>query len=678
MRCLVNICLLAGVLLAAGAPARVLMTARADHGAAAASRAGPRAVIRLSVTPSSARVGQLVRLRFTVHSSAPRCRRGVTISFEGKRVHTNRHGRTALALRLGRSGRHRASAHKRGCRAGFASVRVTAHGGHGSGTAKTWYVSAAAGNTGDGSRHRPFGTLAAAESAAAAREEIVVLPSAASVPALEGGIALKAGQKLVGGGPPVAGVSASASAPRIANSSSARHAGDAIVLADGVEVFNIAVVGAYRGGIYGSDVKGVSVHGNDVTATNSSCTTGFIVQPFVLPTSAPGVGAPFSSGLSNGWAAIMVDESHTTTNVSINGNFVHDANCADGIDVRASGTANITAHLDHNTLTRLRQDASKESELAIGMQTTDNSRLVAEVISNTETYIGTATAGDFGQADSEGVFANAAGRSHLVEHVNRNTFAHGLGHLSANCVEMAASNGGPTMEMTLTNSTCDYVVGDIIEAANLSKDATMTLSIDHVRASHSTFAGAQAQAPVLPGDDGDCLLQVASGSASTTSVSINHSQFTDCVADGLGVVSNVVDGTGPVKKISFDVRNSRIAANQLSNLHVANVTEVTELDGRIENTDLSGSAGTPLVLEQRYGGSTTRANFDLGGGSLGSNGHNCIYGGAQTDATTMSYDLSAKYNWWGSPQGPAPGRTLAINGTITSSPALTAAPPPVC
>ena len=117
---------------------------------------------------------------------------------------------------------------------------------------------------------------------------------------------------------------------------------------------------------------------------------------------------------------------------------------------------------------------------------------------------------------------------------------------------------------------------------------------------------------------------------------------------------------------------------RLSNLHVANVTEVTELDGRIENTDLSGSAGTPVVLEQRYGGSTTHANLDLGGGSLGSNGHNCIYGGAQADATTMNYDLTAKYNWWGSPQGPAPGRTLAINGTITSSPALTAAPPPVC
>ena len=55
-----------------------------------------------------------------------------------------------------------------------------------------------------------------------------------------------------------------------------------------------------------------------------------------------------------------------------------------------------------------------------------------------------------------------------------------------------------------------------------------------------------------------------------------------------------------------------------------------------------------------------------------------IYGGAQADVTTMNYDLTAKYNWWGNPVGPAPGRTLAVNGTITSSPALTAAPPAVC
>lgn len=538
-------------------------------------------------------------------------------------------------------------------------------------TARTWYVRAAAGAGGNGSAQMPFDTLEAAERAAGPGDTVEVLPSPASTPPLGGGITLEAGQKLTGSGPSVIGLSASAPAPRIENTSAAQNSGDAVVLADGTEVSNIAIVGADLGGIYGKDVTGVSIHGNNVTGTNSSCTTGFVVQPFNLPTSAPGVGAPFATGLSNGWAAIMVDESHTTTTVSIDDNFVHDGTCADGIDVRASGTAHVTALVDGNTLTRLRQDPRKSSELAIGMQAIGTSRLTAEADGNSESYIGTATVGDEGDSDSEGVFENTAGPADLVEHVDHNTFAHGLGHLSANCVEMAASNGQPTEEMTLTNSTCDTVVGDIIEAANLS-NGTLRLDIDHVVASHSTYLGAQAQAPAEPGDDGDCLLEVTSGSGSTTDVNIDNSEFTQCVADGLGVVSNDVNGGAPIKSVSFEVENSRITDNQLSNLRVESATAVEQLDGKVEDTDLSQSAGTPVVLENPYDVTGGRTDIDLGGGGLGSTGGNCIYGGTQVgSAYTVNYDLTAKQDWWGSAGGPATGATLAVGGTIADDPVLT-------
>jgi hypothetical protein len=537
--------------------------------------------------------------------------------------------------------------------------------------AHRWFVKAGAAAGGDGSRQRPFATLSAVEQAAGRGETIVVLPSPASAAPLDGGIALKPRQKLRGGGTPVTGLSASSAAPRITNTSGAQHSGDAVTLANRDEVSNIVVAGAYRGGIYGSDVKKVNVHGNDLSGTNTSCTTGFVVQPFVLPTLVPGVGVPFSSGLDNGWAAIMVDETHTPTRVSVKRNRVHDAGCADGIDIRASGTSRVRAKVIGNTVTRLRQDPGKQSVLAIGMQTTDTARLTTRLDRNRESYIGTATLGDFGDSDSEGLFGNSAGRSHLIEKADHNTFAHGLGHISANCVEFVASNGGPTMQMSLTNSTCNYVVGDILEAANLSKDATLTFNIDHVLAAHSTFAGSEAFHAVEPGDDGDCLLEVASGSASTTSVNISNSRFTDCVADGLGVVSNVVDGAGaPQKKLSFDVRNSRITANKLSNLRVANVTPVTELDGRIERTDLSQSAGTPVILEGLDTSNNTGARLDLGGGGLGSQGHNCIYGGAQTDVTTVNSNLTAKHDWWGNPDGPGTGRTIAIGATIAYQPPL--------
>ena len=254
--------------------------------------------------------------------------------------------------------------------------------------------------------------------------------------------------------------------------------------------------------------------------------------------------------------------------------------------------------------------------------------------------------------------------------MDHNTFAHGLGHVSANCVEMAASNGAPTEDLTLSNSTCDTVVGDIIEAANLA-NGTLNLTVDHVDASHSTYVGAEAQAPVEPGDDGDCLLEVTSGSASTTSVNIDNSKFTDCVGDGLGVVSNNVNGGPAIKAVSFDVENSQITNNQLSNLRVENASEVQQLDGKIENTDMSRSAGSPVLLENPYDVSTAGTELDLGGGGLGSMGHDCIYGGEQTDVTAVGYSLDAQHDWWGDPGGPPIGSTPAVGGTITDNPVLT-------
>jgi hypothetical protein len=223
---------------------------------------------------------------------------------------------------------------------------------------------------------------------------------------------------------------------------------------------------------------------------------------------------------------------------------------------------------------------------------------------------------------------------------------------------------------TLANSTCDYVVGDILEAANLSKDATLTFKIDHVRAAHSTFAGAQAFHQVEPGDDGDCLLEVASGANSRTDVSITNSLFTDCVADGVGVISNAVDGSGAVKHLGFDVRNSRISANKLANIRIANVTPVDELAARAEHTDLSQSGGTPIFLENADSSGATHAALDLGGGALYSPGHNCIFGGSQGDVLATRYDLDAMHDWWGTAGGPSPGRIAAVGATVRSAPAL--------
>jgi hypothetical protein len=66
-----------------------------------------------------------------------------------------------------------------------------------------WYVSAAAGAGGNGSAAAPFNTLVQVQQASGPGDTIIVLPSPLGTPPLDGGIALKAGQRLIGGGPSV-------------------------------------------------------------------------------------------------------------------------------------------------------------------------------------------------------------------------------------------------------------------------------------------------------------------------------------------------------------------------------------------------------------------------------------------------------------------------------------------
>jgi hypothetical protein len=539
-------------------------------------------------------------------------------------------------------------------------------------SAATWHVRSGA-PAGDGSVGAPFATLQSVEGAAGPGDTIVVDPAPRTAPPLDGGIALKPGQKLMGGGPPVAGRTGDLDQlPELTNTTAALD-GDAVRLADRTSVRNLVIRAARRGGIYGADVTHVTVTGNDLSATNSSCATGFVVAPFTIPTEAPGVGVPFSSGLPNGWASIMIDASRGTHSLAITRNRVHDTDCADGIDVRASVTAVVSARIDRNVVTGLREGSGQQSVLAIGTQTTDTAQMDARLARNTETFIGSASHQDFGNADSEGLFANAAGRSHLTVHATHNTFAHGLGHISANCVEAVTSNGGPTLRFELSDSTCRHVVGDILEADDLSRDAHLTFTANHVIATDSTYPAGYEQAQVEPGDDGDCLLVVAAGANSTTDVAVRHSQLTNCAADGLGVVSNVIDGSGPADRVSFVVDRTRISRNAASNIRVANTTPVTHLQGWVQRSDLSYSPATPVIIENLDTTRTTHAVLDLGGGPLGSIGHNCILGGGQTDLTTVGYHVAARRAWWGTAGGPQPGRAVGVAATIDSASPLTGA-----
>jgi hypothetical protein len=601
---------------------------------------------------------------------------------------------------------------------------------------KSWYVKARARAGGNGSRRRPFDSLAAAERASAPGQRIVVLPSPARLAPLDGGIALKPGQRIVGAGPPVVPLDAAGHGrvhrelgrlhrqrhrllcrkrgaarrrthrglhrrlrrmhraqhrgaggllPRISNTTGVRHDGDAVALADGAVVENLVISGPFRGGIYGLDVKRATIRGNDISGHNRSCTPGFHIPPFNVPTTAPGVGVPISDGLHNGWAGIMLDASRGRGRVVIGRNKVHDGDCGDGIDVRVSGTASVHARIAGNDVRGLREGTDFESVLAIGLQTREGGQLVAHLARNRQSELGNdedVGAGPTG-ADSEGLFFNPTGPSRMRVTVSRNTYTHtaGRGGFSANGLEFVSMGDGARAQVDVRDSSFSGTPGDVLEQLALGTNAHLGLRLERVVATKSTGFGGSGfgDTVLIPGNNGDCLIAASGGAGNTIDLRVRHSTLSDCANNGLTFGSAVANGAGPTTALLADIADSQITGNRGGNLRIGNLAGLDLLAIRVERTNLSDSHGTtstPANLTAEDLGATSRATIDLGGGSLGSTGQNCLAGG-NLAAALLRYDVDARANWWGQSGGPAPGRTIAVDGSLDAADAL-AAPPATC
>lgn len=543
---------------------------------------------------------------------------------------------------------------------------------------RTLYVSAAAQPGGIGSQSRPFNSLHGAEQASVAGDTIVVMASPAAVAPLDGGITLKAGQHLLGQGPDVRNLSATAAAPRITNSTGAQHNGDAVTLADGATVTNLRIPNAFRGAVYGEDISEVAIIGNDVSGQNTSCTNGFLIPEFNAPTNLPGIGVPISGGLQNGWAGIMVDaDSRNGGTVNITNNLVHDAKCGDGIDIRVSGTASYRASITGNAMHSLRQGSALKSVLAIGLQARDHSRLTASVNDNTQSNLGNDDDPNLlvAGADSEGVFVNGVGPATMDVSVNRNTYTNerGLGGFSANGLEMVTMGDGSHVTLRVRDSHFSGSPGDVIEEGALGTNATLDLTLERVTAERSTGIGNSA---IFPFNNGDCLLAGSLGARNSILLTVRDSILRDCSNNGLALGSNVVNGTGPSTEIRADIRNTRISGNRAGNLGIRNFTALDKLSVRVEGSTLLanksfGSAIGNFSAENL--GTTSQSRIDFGGGSLGSAGGNCIVGGLLA-ADVVRYDVSARRNWWGQAGGPGLLRTMVVGGKLDTGSPLNAAP----
>ena len=562
------------------------------------------------------------------------------------------------------------------------AARADRNGDHGKGGGAhhRWYVSATAPAGGNGSAAQPFNSLALVQGASGPGDTIVVLPSPLSVPPLDGGIALKPGQRLIGdgptvvrvgaplvaGGPPLVGSSNLASQPRIANTTGAANNGDAVELADDTEVENLVIASAFRGAVYGNDARGVRVRGNDIGNFNTSGATGFVVQHSDLATFTPGVGTLLAAGIPAGWAAVLIDASTVSTSVSITDNFVHDGACGDGIDLRGMGTSDMTAQIDGNFVTRLIQCSKVRTIEGIGTQVTGSARMRASLNGNTEANTGSPG------ANMDSLFVNPAEQGTLVETIDHNVYKTGIGGASTNGFEYIVSNGGGTSSVLISNSYFADNPGDMFEQFNYGDSgASATLILDRVTIENTTISGGlpvYANPPgkaTLAGNLGECLAIGTDGAGDTTILRMRDSSFTGCDNNGIQVTDNHATGNGDgnLHTMIVDIDNSRVSGSRFYNLWLNNVSPLTSLRINVQDSDLSqSSSGVAVAIDQQPTGATTSALVDLGGGALGSHGKNCIFDGALLDLEATGFNVAAEHNWWGAATGPAPGKVVASAG----------------
>jgi hypothetical protein len=193
--------------------------------------------------------------------------------------------------------------------------------------------------------------------------------------------------------------------------------------------------------------------------------------------------------------------------------------------------------------------------------------------------------------------------------------------------------------------------------------------------------GDPAGTAIVPDNTGECLGIGSVGDNDVTILQMNNSSFTGCGNNGIEVTNNhsaTLNGAAGPHTVALAINNSTISGSKFYNLWFNDVTPLTELSVFVQNSNLSGSqSGIAVAFDMQPTGKTTSAKIDLGGGPLGSNGRNCIFGGLIYNLEATNYNVFANGNWWGSASGPLAGSVHETNPgfTIQDSSFLKSAPP---
>lgn len=523
--------------------------------------------------------------------------------------------------------------------------------------ARTLYVSASGPVSGNGSQSAPFNTLAAVEQASRSGDTIIVLASALDVPPLDGGIALKTGQKLIGDGPKSAtAIAIHSVAARITNTTVTNN-GDAVVMADNASISNLVILNARRSGVYIQDSTGVTVEGNTISSANTSCTPAQGYE-----------GKLFTGRPMHGYAAVMADYMSHAASFAVIGNRIHDGVCMDGIHIRAGGNSTVVGRIDQNVITRLQQGAAFVSVLGIALETKDSAVLTVTSDGNTQTFIGNPFGG-VPEADCEGLLSHQTG-GQLRWAITRNHFAHAVGGSSCNGAEFFITEGNANSAITVTDSLFLDAQGDMLQNINLGTGIT-TLTLERVTISYTHLASEPSGPPESRGSNpagneagrprGHCVMLVTQGPDGSNRARISDSTFSTCSGDGVFMYNAPFLGVpGASKELSLEIDRSTITTANGYGLRWANHGLVDRASVKVRNSFITGALDKAAIalVQNPNGAKFNVGNFDFG--TSKTPGGNCIGLPGPKALETVGVDANFAGNFWGANVAAPPSEIAGI------------------
>jgi len=349
---------------------------------------------------------------------------------------------------------------------------------------------------GNGSRGSPFGSLSEAEANSKAGQTIYLLPSEQ---VLDGGIALKANQKLIGVGED--------GNPVTMTNSTQGQAGMSVVLATGNQVSGIAFVDLRGPGIHAAalDNSGTLISGNSFSGS----------QQGEYDANAPV------------FAILLETEEGEVADVRVAGNSVTDGVAMGGIQVVQQGASSGSYEFEDNHFDNL-------PGRAYHLWSQDDSTLNARILDSSADNIGV------GGQNSDSILPHVSGRSTMTLLVKNYRFNNTNQEGSpSNCGLEAFLMGPPfpgetlwckgcTLNLTIEDSVFENPVTDGTQLVNFGSDARLNVEIRGTR-----VIGAR---PQQVGGGISLLAQNDQNTGSRTRLLIENTEVIDSTAFGFAVL----------------------------------------------------------------------------------------------------------------------------------------------